>query len=395
MVGIVTLVFGGILGALFINWLNRPLPELSVSSISFDNTTDKNIEIPAHLLGQTNKRISITSRMSWRDLRDAEIELGDLLIGLRELQAKTEEWAALIKPGSGVLSEQDVTACPFIASQDNFDILLEVVMESKESGPIATSVLEKDSIPYDVGIDQSSSPNFRFLNIKLGLDLDDFDGKSIRAFNNFLYSFRTGNRANLTYYADMVIAKCVEGVNKYNDLSLHLNRFLMESSRVAITMTIYNNGKDPILFHPYFKLDISNQANIDENYLLSTIDWRMDELRPLNTYMEDLTTMMKEEFEASGNRKIRQPHKYRSFFQNGESFPHISVQGGRTVTVVLETSEPLGEKAETIRKMYESEALTCGITGIRTDGDLVESRDFMFSPRINQVVKDALYENSR
>jgi len=55
IIGIIAFIFGGVLVALFQNYLDRPKPQVSVKDISFDNNSDDLIDIQTNFVSYSDE----------------------------------------------------------------------------------------------------------------------------------------------------------------------------------------------------------------------------------------------------------------------------------------------------------------------------------------------------
>ncbi len=153
---------------------------------------------------------------------------------------------------------------------------------------------------------------------------------------------------------------------------------------------IFNNGKDAVVIHPFFRLDVYNGKNIEKQYLMNTINFERDDMKFLNDYMQNWSSLMKEEYASEIQEEVTAEPLYESFFKSKKTYPHLSIPGGQNVTVELESTPSLGKNGQEIKKWFESGALFCKIQGLTVDNDKVISPEINFNATIQDQVKSKL-----
>lgn len=391
VVGFISFIFGGLLILFLQNYFDRPKPQISVKNISFDNNSGDIIEVPSKYISKSDEFISFYRYMEYDEILVQEQKTGNLLNRLRELKKQLIKWDednSLKSINSSSLVE--LSNFPVFNNSDYAKFFLASVKDiDQHSIPVQTEDLSKLKTINDVSID----PNANVLTVDFGrqeLRINDFSAATtndLKVLNNIIYTLRYNSKQNLKYYTEVYLADVNKRILNYQDILHDLQNLLIKNSRIKIKITIYNNGKDAVVLHPYFKLEVFNDKNIEEQYLLNTINWERDEMKPLFDYLNEMKIMIQEESESTVNSKKNSTDDYKSFFQERKTFPHLSIPGGQNITVILESTPNIGQKGLNIKRWFESGALFCRVEGLTVDNNSVNSPEILFNANIQDKVK--------
>jgi len=332
--------------------------------------------------------------MKYHEVLKQEQRIGNLLSRLKELKKELIIWNE--NNATNQINEflpPNLKTFPAFDIKDYSEIFIASLKTLNENEiPVDTKRLLNLKEIVDVGIDQ----NRNILSISIeGKErkVENFtatSNKDVAILNNLIYSIRKSNRNNLLFYSQNCLENINERVSNYQDILNKLQVLLIQNSRIKIKVTIYNNGKEAVVLHPFFKLTVYNDKNINEPYLMNTINWELDQMKPLNDYLNEIKELMKEDLSEDNDKEKVISNDYKSFFQDKKTFPHLSIPGGANITVILETSSNLSDKGNEIKKWFESGALFCRVDGLTVDNDLVNSPEILFNANIQDKVKTNL-----
>lgn len=394
IVGLISFIFGGVLFLFFQNYVDRPKPQISVKDISFDNNSGETIEVPSKYLQKSDELISFSKYMDYHEVLSQEQKTGNLLNRLKELKVLLTKWRDENKLSSVNDSlPTEIATFPILNNLDYAKIFITSIKGLKPNFiPVSTEVLGHAVTMVDVTIDTKAN----VLSVVVGsreMKINDFSATTtndMTILNNLIYTIRKNNRPNLKFYTQTCLADINERISTYQETLQDLQSLLIDNSRIKIKVTIYNNGKDAVVLHPYFKLEVFNDKNIEEKYLLNTINWERDDTKPLFDYLNEMKTMMKEETGNTIEKKNYSTNDYKSFFQDRKTFPHLSIPGGQNITVILESAPNIGSNGMNIKKWFESGALFCRVEGLTVDNDKVNSPEILFNANIQDKIKTKL-----
>lgn len=394
IIGLISFIFGGVLFLFFQNFLDRPKPQISVKDISFDNNSDETIEVPNKYLQKSDGLISFSKYMDYHEVLSQEQKIGNLLNRLKELKVLLTKW----RDENALNSLKDsfppeLTTFPILNNSDYAKIFMASIKGlNPNSIPVTTEILGHAVTLVDATIDTKAN----VLTVIVGsreMKINDFFAittNDITILNNLIYTLRKNERTNLKFYTQICLADVNDRISTYQETLQDLQSLLIENSRIKIKVTIYNNGKDAVVLHPYFKLEVFNDKNIEEQYLLNTINWERDDTKPLFDYLNEMKTIIKEETGDIIEKKNYSTNDYKSFFQDRKTFPHLSIPGGQNITVILESAPNIGGNGLNIKKWFESGALFCQVEGLTVDNDKVNSPEILFNANIQDKVKTKL-----
>lgn len=394
IIGIISFIFGGVLFLIFQNYLDRPKPQISVKDISFDNNSGEIIEVPNKFLQKSDELVSFHKYMDYHEILSREQKIGNLLNRLKELKVLLTKW----RDENALNSSSDsfppeLTTMPILNNSDYSKIFIAAIKGlDPNSIPINTETLGRDVTLVDATIDNKEN----ILTVLIGsrqMKINDFFATTtndMTILNNLIYTLRKNNRPNLKFYTQICLVDINDRISTYQETLQDLQNLLIENSRIKIKVTIYNNGKDAVVLHPYFKLEVFNDKNIEEQYLLNTINWERDETKPFFDYLNEMKALLKQETGEVVEKKNNLTDDYKSFFQDKKTFPHLSIPGGQNITVILESAPNIGNNGLNIKKWFESGALFCRVEGLTVDNTKVNSPEILFNANIQDKIKTKL-----
>lgn len=393
-VGIITFIFGGGLTLVVENYINRPKPEISVKDISFNNSSKEIIKTHHTLIYYNDGLIKTQTNMQYDDLIKLEEELRTYLEASKALKINLSKWLDKYYLRNGIDSSlETISDFPVFNKAVHAKLFLNTIKEIDHIQiPLNSTILQKKPTIFHVGL--NSQTNVLTVSTLYGEQtieyFSPFNSREVYIYNNLIYSLRTNTVGNLQFFVQQCIATLNERLARYQELLASVENLLMENSRIKIKITIYNNGKDAVVIHPYFRLDVFNGKNIEEQYLLNTINYGRDDLKFLNDYFENIEKYFGEDDDIDTKEKLKLDSQFDSFFKSKKTFPHLSIPGGQNITVELESSPSLGLKGKEIRKWYESGALFCKVTGLTVEDKTVKSPEIIFNATVQDQVKSKL-----
>lgn len=394
IIGAISFLFGGVLSLFLENYLNRPQPEISVKDISFYNSSKEIMNLPESLIHFDDGLVRFRSTMDYQDILKQEGKIKIYLEASKILKTSLTEWLDKhFDPKSIDSSSNTITDFPAYDNSAYSNLFLHSVSQVDQNLiPISSSILQKMPSVFSVGLD--SKENILTVTTSTGKkSIENFSpntSSEVYLYNNLIYSIRTNTVINLFFYAEKCITDLNELIAKYQDILSNIENLLIENSRIKIKITIYNNGKDAVVIHPYFRLDVYNGKNIEEQYLMNTINYERDDMKFLNDYLQNFSSAMGEETGTEFHEKSNLESQYESFFKSKKTYPHLSIPGGQNITVELESTPNLSKKGIEIKKWFESGALFCKIRGLTVDDKKVVSPEIIFSATIQDQVKGKL-----
>ena len=264
-IGLISFIFGGVLFLFFQNFLDRPKPQISVKDISFDNNSGETIEVPNKYLQKNDELISFSKYMDYHEVLSQEQKIGNLLNRLKELKVLLTKWRDENSLNDSFPPE--LTTFPILNNSDYAKIFIASIKGlTPNSIPVTTEILGRAVTLFDATIDNKTN----VLTVVIGsreMKINDFFATTINditILNNLIYTIRKNNRINLKFYSQNCLADVNDRISTYQETLQDLQSLLVENSRIKIKVTIYNNGKDAVVLHPYFKLEVFNDKNIEE-----------------------------------------------------------------------------------------------------------------------------------
>lgn len=385
---LLTLVLTNPLSIIITNKINGPAPGIIINSINFSKDTDKRIVLDDELLSEINDLLptdKINKYVNFFILYDLYTNINYNKNNLELSIEQAQLWLSSLK--NDKLSTQEIENSPFINFKTMRDITLLILFDDKipKTIPISSDEVSKNKenlIPFFV---QNGNIGFRLKSYDILLtNMRRATKDQNENIENLLLSYVYGNKENIKYFTNLFLSNSSKYILKYNKISEIIKNILVEKTELEAIITLYNNGRSPIIFTPDFSLRI-NHMKYDQNKIKMTVI--KDDMNP-QTLLNNLKRMLNEYLQqASESLNLNDgetlklvdsisPSSFELFQDNPSSY-QISVQPGNTRTIVLRGTNNLINKND-LFKSFQSELLNCTITGTTTNGKKYKSNEALF-----------------
>ncbi len=192
-------------------------------------------------------------------------------------------------------------------------------------------------------------------------------------------SFEYGVGQNLLYY----MKRFVEDANRdkvgLTALDTELRNALHPQTRLYANVIVFNSGKTPMVLKPYSLLIVLNENLKKRDFLLvgaqisgstADLDWLIEQVRAETVEGVDVHT--------------------EPFLPSTDERQYLFVPPESSVTIRLETVDPLGEHGQELRSIYDHGILECRVIFSTIDGRTVESSSAVFGQEVSVSDHEAL-----
>lgn len=212
-----------------------------------------------------------------------------------------------------------------------------------------------------------------------------YTSKQLAAVELFAESFSRGTAPNVLYYTEQLLNQAHADLEGFAAIRSALQQELLPKAHLTVEVQIYNGGKKPISFRPYFGLKLIHEQK-GTSFILATQGSRSEFQETLaqtfEAYPEPIRSLLAQR--AGGETKPE------SFLPRSSETPYLTVGPDSTLTTKLISTEPLGEKGKMIAEYYRTGLLSCQLVGITTEGKAVWSSEVEFGQAISERHRDWL-----
>jgi len=380
LVALISFVVSGGGGYFLSEWQNRAKPNLIVNSIGFSPSDDL-IEIDESLraLSRTSswgaafKRFETFESLegTYESLIRVEKRLERGLSLAESWLKKHENWEGGIASSVDV---NDILEVPYCQDTIVGSVLIGMIRR-KEIGKPPISFADVDAMPEVAEIFRDEGGWY----INLGSQNTGFPDRDARAKSGkdavklMAHSFSKGSPENIYFYIKQFVSSSYRDLKEIRSLSSELQAVLLPSSKLRISVSIYNSGNSPVTIKPYMGMIFENEG---------LRQYRMVFENSEETAANE-DTLANALFGVSGGIESTDV-KVDSYLPKSVGSQYIFVAPNSGRDLILVSLQPLGaDKGSMILDLFNINALRSKVVSVSSEGNPIFSPSFMFGKSIS------------
>lgn len=360
---VITFLISGIGGTALQSYISRAKPKLIVTSAGFQGGSDM-IQLPSGLMeasrndvwGDTFKNFVSFEALRSRDKHASRVEqrLNRALLAMEEWM---EEYSEI---ESNLISERAIRNHPhFQYDIIGISINGQIRRTEFETPPITDHeqyelvfpVYERENgVIVHQGTQGTLFPNNRFLSS----DQHDLNNLIAMSYGKCIKD----NVFNITTQSIQFFRKELLLVKQLRE---QIQKSLIKNARIAVGITIHNSGNTALTLRPYFVVDVMENKDKIEKYVMTAQRDSDEELEDGDTSGEEVNP--------------------EEFLPTVGSTRYITIPPKENVTIELVAATPL-KRPEHFKTMYESGLLPVRVLALTTEGGKVWSEISRFGKKL-------------
>jgi len=379
----ITFLISGFGGAALSEWLARPIPLVTVSSVGFSGS-ETHVDTDANLITITKESPWIRSYRkfeSFSSMENDHLEVSKLKKRLEIGIAIVNDW---IKSNSDnmsipdrILTIEELNNSPYMADVIVGSTLIGMARRGELNGaPNAIGEVTKHPPVTEITSDGSKWILYfynRNVVFPFGQAITETEKSAIKL---LAFSFAHGNGSNIVYYLKRFQAGANENFRNLIEITEELEKAMLPSTKLSITASIFNSGRKPLVLKPYALLTVLNEEIDSRNHIVKA------ELATTSDALRWVT----EEKEDAGSEDVLAT----SFLPPTSGGSYILVAPNSKADVKLTSIEKLGAAGAQLRSIYNSNVLRCQVTMHDISGTKLVSEALLFGPSMDKDLKKEL-----
>lgn len=376
----ITFVFSGLFGAMFKEWLDRPKPEIVISSIGLDGE-DAQVEVPVELISLSKNSGWITNLHRYESFDVLKAQAERLLRTQARLTLaipNAEAWLkdhAIWHDQSNQVASNEFVECPYFADETVPTLLIGAARRGElRKTPIDRAHL--DTLNSVTDYHQHDHDWFLYMGkitvrFPIAKALTAYEKNEIEFIG---YAFSKGSAPCIYHFIQEFRRIALEDLQVINQLIDHLRRLLIPASHIIVNTVLTNTGAKSITIRPFARLSILH----DE----------LSEFKPIMAFASP-TKEPKEQLSSNSNETKRSSKsdevKVEFFLPSTGDANYICIPPRSSVTATLKSKEALGElHGKKIHSLYSSSILKCSLRLLTLNDKKVTSSAAIFGADATQ-----------
>jgi hypothetical protein len=382
---LITFLVSGIGGALFQQYLSRSKPEILVSSIGFRGPSQGLLRLSDGLLKDVEGS-ALESRLpryeEFKDLVSREQSVGQNWERLRLLVALLNDW----KEGRGETADISASVLlrhPCLKSYGDLcrDLTTSLLRNNKfPLLPITGDAAKKFSDKLEIKVMDGSIKIWRITkggSATLFAVPDALSDRDKQILGAVVESLSRGIGQNLSVWSDSLIAKADSERVTLGEIRESLRAEILPAAHLAVDVSIYNGGKSPVAFKPYFLFQFVHQRKKEPIVLYSTQKGSGDAFSEM---VDMMPTFMRPLFQENLASEVSVDR----FLPESGTSRYITIPPGGIESLTLVATTSLGDLGVALKEQYRTGLLDCKVVGVTTAGAKVRSKNYQFAESINE-----------
>ncbi|MDF0378793.1 hypothetical protein [Methylophilus sp. YYY-1] len=385
---ITTFILSGLGGALFVRYLSRGRPIVSVTSVGFSGDVIHLSEEAIDASAADSWGPPLNGFVSYDTALTRDGACSKLILELGKVKNIVDDWLSqnVSEDSTQLLTKAQLKSCPYFSfSHVGSSILGKLKRRNMPDLPVPKNEVEKEARKYD--LDKRKDAWVLHLGERgiLFPIHEVFSEKETNQQELIAESFSRGILRNIRLVMQTFSSSTADELNKLRTLQNELRKCIPLNANLVIEASVTNLGDRPITLSPYCITTLGLGEDSVSIILKTTAAKPQAEPTEPNNPVDLLARAVGKKSSDRGEMFAIEP-----FLAKAGSSPYITVPGGGTTNMMLVSTEKLGGLGEKLVKHYELGTLTCRLMATKAVGGKVFTPKVTFGKELSEHRKQQL-----